>query len=849
MHRRYTVTVRGADVIRPDTASLILPNHQAMVDPQLLLCDLASRGVMPAPVVARYIYEIPGLHTLLRWISALPIGMEDGEQSVSETHAAIISHIRNGGHVVVYPSGQTQSQGYEIIGAKRTAYEVASALPNTRLIGVRISGLWGSVWSRAYTGRVPKLERVLPYSVLMMILNGIIFTPRRTVCIEYEDLTETLRSCTTRAEFNAALEHFYNINGEETARFIPHHWLFRKTSRSLPQHIEGARNRRLFTSAQVSDEVRAIVDEAIATVTDGAIQSPNASWRLDKECDLDSLQRAEVVTMVCQRFERPVVSDISRIQVVEDLYALAREHEEESPLPPYDAIHTGESSRRKISRSATILDAFFSAIQSSPASPWVFDIIRGGASARNVLMRAMIVSDIIRRATSRERVGILLPASQGAAIAILACYLCGKIPVMINWTAGHRALRHMVRCGMIDTIITARSFFSRIEQDMPKSLVSRYVYLDVEASRLSRWRILRGVVMSMMPTILHRRNIPETAVVLFTSGSESLPKAVPLTHQNILHNIQAALRVVDVRSDDILLGILPPFHSFGFTVTTILPLVAAVRVVYVPDPTDARSIVRAIAHTNATLFPTAPTFLRSVVSASADGALSSLRIILTGAEACDTALRHACQRVAPGAQIYEGYGVTECSPVVTLATTPHTGVGAPLPGVHVSVRDIQTHEECPPSQLGMIWVHGPNVFNGYECVKNTDTFRMFDHRRYYKTGDLGVLDKEGNLFLRGRLKRFVKVGGEMVSLPMIEEMISDIFPDNEDGPQYAVVSDASDHILCVTVCRDITREHINDALVRHGAPRVARVAAIRYVERIPLLGSGKVDYRTLQKNV
>jgi long-chain-fatty-acid--[acyl-carrier-protein] ligase len=267
------------------------------------------------------------------------------------------------------------------------------------------------------------------------------------------------------------------------------------------------------------------------------------------------------------------------------------------------------------------------------------------------------------------------------------------------------------------------------------------------------------------------------AVILFTSGSEKAPKAVPLTHRNILSNQRGALAVLGATRRDVVLGFLPVFHSFGFTMTGLLPLLAGVRVLHHPDPTDASGLARKIAAYKPTLLVGTPTFVGHILERARPGELDSLRLIIVGAEKCPPGLFEKCRQVAPRAQLLEGYGVTECSPVVAVnrpeANRPGT-VGQPLPGVDVRVVDVETGGVLPPGKMGILLVSGPSVFPGY-LGEETSPFVERDGKRWYVTGDLAEIDADGFIYFRGRLKRFLKAGGEMISLPALEEPFARLY--------------------------------------------------------------------------
>src|SRR5207302_4970376 len=267
------------------------------------------------------------------------------------------------------------------------------------------------------------------------------------------------------------------------------------------------------------------------------------------------------------------------------------------------------------------------------------------------------------------------------------------------------------------------------------------------------------------------------------------PKAVPLTHANIMSELRAGIPFLGLTRRESLLGFLPAFHSFGIVATILLPVLGGARVVYHPDPTDASGLARKIAGYRPSLLLGTPTFISHIIERSQPDELASLQMIVVGAEKPPPALWDKCKRAAPQAALVEGYGITECSLVVAI-NRPEANrlgtVGQPLPGVAVRVVDLESEQELPANRTGMLWVSGPTVFPGYLGYDGPSPFRAQEGKRWYVTGDLAELDADGFIRLAGRLKRFLKAGGEMISLPALEEPFARRYPATDAGPRVAV---------------------------------------------------------------
>jgi long-chain-fatty-acid--[acyl-carrier-protein] ligase len=370
--------------------------------------------------------------------------------------------------------------------------------------------------------------------------------------------------------------------------------------------------------------------------------------------------------------------------------------------------------------------------------------------------------------------------------------------------------------------------------------------------KLRTWLTIRlrpGRVRRQLPRVDPAAN----ALILFTSGSEKEPKTVPLTHRNLLSNQRAALEVLDLKDTDAVLGFLPAFHSFGLAVTSLLPLLTGVRLVHHPDPTASTTLARKIAAYRPTILAGTPTFVGAILGrAHARGEqLASLRLIYVGAEKCPETLFHICREAAPGACLLEGYGITECSPVVAVnRPTAHRpgAVGQALPGMELCVIDPDTEQALPVGRMGELWVSGPSVFPGYLAYEDKQPFRQREGKRWYVTGDLAQIDADGFIRLCGRKKRFLKAGGEMISLPALEEPFAQDYPATEQGPRVAVEGIETEngrHIVLFTTVPFSLRE-ANDRLHEQGFRGVMRLDEVRHMQAIPVLGTGKTDYKALR---
>ncbi|MEI8346102.1 MAG: AMP-binding protein, partial [Pseudomonadota bacterium] len=353
---------------------------------------------------------------------------------------------------------------------------------------------------------------------------------------------------------------------------------------------------------------------------------------------------------------------------------------------------------------------------------------------------------------------------------------------------------------------------------------------------------------------LRRAKISPTAVILFTSGSEAKPKAVPLSHQNIISNYKDYLVLAKIRKNERLLGMLPPFHSFGLACGVILPLCTGIKFAFHANPNEGAILADMIDRYQLSILLGTPTFVYGILRVATPNQLRSVRLAVTGAEKCPEYVYQKIKELCPHAIICEGYGITECSPVVTLNNPDHPMIGS-LGKVLQSMEYCVVHPESipmqknPPGEKGLLLVRGPNVFSGY-LNHPTSPFVELSGKKWYNTGDLVTEDDKGIITFVGRLKRFIKMGGEMISLVAIEEALSKHYPANDDGPSIAVESIDNDNTsnpeLILFTTQDVTREQVNQQIRSEGLSGLYNIRRIIKKEKIPLLGTGKTDYRQLK---
>jgi len=501
----------------------------------------------------------------------------------------------------------------------------------------------------------------------------------------------------------------------------------------------------------------------------------------------------------------------------------------------------------------------------------VSDATSGTLTANKALTGAVCFSRLIRRESLEQNIGLLLPPSNAAAIANTAVLLRGKTVVNLNYTASEDALLSAFEQAEIKSVYTSRKFLAKLKArgiNLDDALSQcKVLYMeDLKEQIRTPVKLVTLLAIKCLPGFLLRKlfckkvDVESTAAVLFSSGSEGEPKGVMLSHRNLMANLKQTADVLNIQEADKVMATLPQFHAFGLTVTTFLPLIEGLPVIYHPDPTDVVNVSQLIAKHRATILLGTSTFLRlyNRNRQVEPLTLDSLRLVVAGAEKLNADLRGAFKQKF-GKDIYEGFGATETSPVASVnlpdSRDPITGrihcgakigtVGMPLPGTAFRIVDPDTFAALPSGADGHILIAGPQVMTGYlnNDEKTADTVVKIDGQRWYKTGDKGRLDEDGFLTIVDRYSRFAKLGGEMVSLAAVEdqirlalnqpelELVAVNLPDEKKGER-----------IVALIVSDIEPTQIKKALVQSNCNPLMIPAEIRKINEVPMLGSGKKDF-------
>jgi acyl-[acyl-carrier-protein]-phospholipid O-acyltransferase/long-chain-fatty-acid--[acyl-carrier-protein] ligase len=491
------------------------------------------------------------------------------------------------------------------------------------------------------------------------------------------------------------------------------------------------------------------------------------------------------------------------------------------------------------------------------------DMLNYGKALAGAILIAKQLKPILGDA---KMVGVWLPSSVGGALANIALALLGKTAVNLNYTAGPETVRSAIRQCNIRHVLTSRLFLSKgVKLPDP----DQAVYLEDFRKTITPLQrvltflsvvVLPGFVLDRLILGLQHHKIDDLATIIFSSGSTGEPKGVMLTYQNVMSNAESVIQTIDLNHNDRVLGMLPFFHSFGYTVTLWLPLLISASTVYHPDPRQAKEIGELCRNFRCTLMLSTPTFLRFFHRRCDAGDFATLRILVCGAEKLPPTLAKDF-REKFGVMPLEGYGCTELSPVATvnvpdveiggrkqIGNRPGS-IGQPLPGVAGRIVHPETRETLPIGQEGLLLIFGANVMKGY--LDKPELTAQVIQDGWYVTGDIAKFDEDGFLTITGRLSRFAKVGGEMVPLEKIEDELHGCLETSERLCAVSAVPDEKRGERLVVLhlpLNGVSVKQLCDKLGDKGLPNLWLPGERDFypVTEMPILGSGKLDLKRLK---
>ncbi len=466
--------------------------------------------------------------------------------------------------------------------------------------------------------------------------------------------------------------------------------------------------------------------------------------------------------------------------------------------------------------------------------------------------KALIASLILKQkfcAYKHKKIGMMIPTSGGAIIALIAALFADKIAVMINYSTGilKNCQYAKDKCG-VDIVLTSKKLLEKFDIEPTKSMVLiEDIFAKVNAADKLLAFAKSKLPVFALKAMVGKVKLEQTCVMLFTSGSEKDPKCVPISQKNILSQLSSYPEFIPMTPQEMVLANLPLFHVFGYTVLLWYGVYYGATLVTHPNPLEFKTLCEIFQKYKISFTMGTPNMFSSYLRYANSETFAGIRTMIAGADKLGQKTKEEYKQRF-GVDLLEGYGVTEASPVISTNISGFDkfgSVGRPLPGVSVKIVDDKTRQELPAGKEGKILVKGENVISGYYNDVEESSLRFCDG--WYDTGDMGVMDADGYLWHRGRLRRFVKIGGEMVSLSAIEGSIGKIFPESLQFCMVGLPDDKKGARLVLVTSEKVSKSDVNKQLAADGFPKIYFPKKYLVADELPIMGNGKINFRQVEQ--
>lgn len=871
---RYRVIIRGFDEVlkkRGDRGLIFLPNHTSNIDPILLLCWFWPFFQL-RPLMVDFIAYFPvvgGLHPVLRSILVPDFETSVNQYKVEKAKRALeelSEGLKHKDSFLVFPSGRFKDEGKEELKGTSSVHQILSKNKDVDIVLCRITGFWGSRFSKALIGKSPDFIEVVIKSLKNLCKNLLFFMPRRKIYIDFEMNPASFPREGSRIEINQFLQNWYNQypdkdgNPQEVEPLnLVREFFFSKELPKVerPKLLEQTKESKASKDAEekIICEIQRILDQPDLKIS--------KEMQLAEDLGMDSLNRAEIAVYLLRHFPIRKVNFVA-LQSVQDLInaALSQEKQEEV-LGVTPSIQFPEEKKRPPSRTVKERDlfrAFLDVCEEFSSFSAIGDDTVGILSYKEVKKRVLVFAKYCQKLPEKH-IGVLLPASVGSMILIFAILFAGKVPVSLNWTLGSRHLEQAVSIGRIERIFSSWRFMEKLNFADFGSTWEKIELLEDVRNKISLKEKLQGLLLStfskekiLSKLGLDKTQSDQTACILFTSGSEAQPKGVPLSHGNLIANLKDMHKGLKYIPEDVFFCVLPHFHCFGLSTGTFLPFLSGMKLSFYPDPTDLLKVKEGIFRWKATFFPIVPTLFAKLLELENPEEMKSIRSLVLAGEKTPQPLISKIEKLLPETGIRIGYGLTETSPCIAarIPEKPLKGVGEIFPDIEAVTVHPESLQKLPEGEEGELCVRGPNIFAGY-LGNAPSPFIEIDGKKWFRTGDLAKIDKDRTLYISGRLKRFVKLGGEMISLGGIEESLRKECESKGSSKEANLALCSKDFgkgaKLFLFTTFALSLEEVNEMLKRGGFSNLIKISKIIQIDQIPLMATGKIHYRALEETL
>ncbi len=481
------------------------------------------------------------------------------------------------------------------------------------------------------------------------------------------------------------------------------------------------------------------------------------------------------------------------------------------------------------------------------------DTNRKPISYGTLITKSMVVGSALSSITKKgEYVGVMMPNAIATVVIFYGLQAIGRIPAMINFSSGRANIINSCKVAKVKKILTSRQFIERAELEKEVSALEKdgkieIIYLEDFAKTISVFTKVKGFLMSLSPKLSHHlmnkgATSEDDAVVLFTSGSEGVPKGVVLSHKNLIANQNQVISLFDLSSQDVFFSALPLFHSFGLNAGLLLPISWGCKIILYPSPLHYRIVPEFAYETNATVILGTDTFLSGYANYAHPYDFYNIRLVIAGAEKIKDSTRQKWMEKF-GLRILEGYGTTEASPIVTINTLMRNksgSIGRFIPGMEYKLEKVEGIDVG-----GKLLIKGSNLMKGYLKPEKPGVIQPFGE--WYDTGDIVNVDEDGFVFILGRAKRFAKIGGEMVSLSAVEQYLNALWPDNNHAAISIADEKKGEIIIVYTDRKSAKKEQIVEYTKSKGISELAIPKKVKYISEVPVMGNGKTNYVELKR--